>query len=625
MISEDNSTPHNLIQQANRLAKQGDTSGAMQCLREIIRSHRLTPDEIDRVGRLLSKWTSTFVDVPQIRVLMLGQCTTSWLATSLRAIAWGDFIDLPVRDGEYDNVIQELMLPENIDANPDVIVLVPWIQRSNFDNLRRSADQQVSDEVAFWQQAWAIIAKHYSAKVLQVGYDWVVSGPLGYHLSCRNGGEIDVIRRVNDAIRSSLPAGAFFVDLEQVSGAVGRSSFYDSRSYFWTKQPFSERGIVELARSLSAGIRAVTFGPKKVLVLDLDNTLWGGIVGETGPLGIALGESPDGEAFRAFQKYVKGLSLRGVLLAVASKNNREDALAPFLQNKEMVLAFENIAHFEAHWEPKDVSLRRIAESLRLGLDSFVFFDDNPAERELIRQSLPEVAVVDVPLDPADYIRALHDGLWFEAHAVLEADLQRTRQYQQEQQRRELLDHVGSLDDYLRSLDMQATVTPITDDNIQRVVQLLGKTNQFNLTTRRHSEADVRRLIESPDSIALALHLRDRFGDHGLVSVLIAIPDSHLETGTLRIDTWLMSCRVIGRTVETFLFNLLVKQASQNDWDSLHGEFIPTKKNALVADLFDRLGFERLPAAPDQSIRYRQSLKCARELPSCIHISGLGNA
>ncbi len=225
-------------------------------------------------------------------------------------------------------------------------------------------------------------------------------------------------------------------------------------------------------------------------MLDLDNTLWGGVVGETGPLGVALGESADGEAYRAFQKHVKALSKRGIVLAVASKNNAADGLEPFEKNPDMILGLDDIAAAEINWEPKGTTIRRIAETLSLGLDSFVFFDDNPAEREQVRQAIPEVAVAEVPAEPAEYARALQAGLWFEAASLTEDDRVRAEQYAVERKRRDLQQSAGSMEDYLRSLEMRADVREIDEADLMRVVQLLGKTNQFNLTTRRHTREDV---------------------------------------------------------------------------------------------------------------------------------------
>ena len=470
----------------------------------------------------------------------------------------------------------------------------------------------------FWKHVWSLVARNHSTKILQVGYDWTSPGPLGHHLSSVGDGDVSVIRRMNEAMRASLPPGSFFVDLEQISGGIGRNCFYDARRYFWTKQPFSELGVTELAHHLWSGVCALMHGPKKVLVLDLDNTIWGGVVGETGPLGIALGETPDGEAFLAFQKHVRDLSRRGVILAIASKNNRADVVSAFEQNPEMLLKLEDFAHIECHWEPKSLSLQRISQTLGLGLESFVFFDDNPAERELVRQSLPEVAVVNVPVDPADYVRVLQTGLWFETVTLLESDAQRTLQYQQERERRELQSHFDSLDDYLKSLNMRGVVASIDETNIHRVVQLIGKTNQFNLTTRRHSLEYVRRMLQHPGAIGLTLSLSDRFGDHGLVSVLMAIPDPESDSRALWIDTWLMSCRVIARTCEQFLFNVLIDLARHLGWQAVCGEFIPTKKNELVAELYDRLGFERLCIAAENVVQYRLELESAPAAVTFVH-------
>ena len=417
---------------------------------------------------------------------------------------------------------------------------------------------------------------------------------MGHNLAGSDGGPVSTVSAMNRALRRELPKGAYFLDLGQLSGTIGRASFYDMRRYFWTKQPFSESGSVQLAHQLFAGIRALTTGPKKVLVVDLDNTLWGGVVGETGPLGIGLGEGPDGEAFRAFQKHVKGLAARGVVLAIASKNNLKDAIEPFETNPEMLLKLADFAACEINWEPKGTTLVRLAKTLNLGLDSFVFFDDNPAEREQVRQALPEVEVVEVPEDPAEYVRALQAGCWFETTGLTDEDLLRTSQYVVERQRRELENSSGSLDDYLRSLEMIGEVSPIDEPDLQRVVQLLAKTNQFNLTTRRHSREEVLALLSTPGAIGMTIRVRDRFGDHGLIGVVIGVPESGRDVPSLRIETWLMSCRVIGRTVEQFTFRVLLDQANRRcGYRRIIGEYLPTAKNALVRDLYGSLGFQPL--------------------------------
>ena len=430
------------------------------------------------------------------------------------------------------------------------------------------------------------------------------------------------MRAVNQQLRDGLPPGAVFCDLEQISGEIGRNRFYDARRYYWTKQPFSEEGLVRLVEHLAAGIRALTTGPKKVLVLDLDNTLWGGVVGETGPLGITIGEGADGEAYTAFQKHVKGLSARGIVLAASSKNNDSDAREPFEKNPNMVLSLDDFAHFEATWDPKAVTLRKIAQTLRLGLDSFVFFDDNPAEREHIRQALPEVAVVEVPPDPAEYIRALDRELFFEAVDITNEDRIRAEQYLSERRRRDTETTFESLDGYLTSLEMTGDVRAIDEGDMDRVVQLIGKTNQFNLTTRRHGLAKVRQMLDLPATVGLTLRMSDRFGDHGLVSLIIATSVPGAELPTLAIDTWLMSCRVISRTAEEFFLNALIAAAREAGVSRLVGEYVPTAKNGLVRELYDRLGFERRGMSESGVLTYQMELKTASPAKTFVHAVGV---
>lgn len=607
-----------LFKEVSALVGRGQAADALRVLGDAIRRRQLDAEGLDKAGR---RCQAIFQEANQKisgRVLLLGQCTTTWLAPALAAVAWGEGRALDVSEGAYDNVIQELMTASGSGQQVDAVVLLPWNQRLLYGGSTRSREERVSEECAFWRRAWTLIEERLAARIVQVGYDWMTPGALGYGLGAKGDGHVALIRSVNQQLRDTLPPGAIFCDLEQISGEIGRRRFYDPRRYNWTKQPFSEEGTIRLAEHIASGTRALMNGPKKVLVLDLDNTLWGGVVGETGPMGITIGDGTDGEAFTAFQKHVKRLSERGIVLAVSSKNNDADAREPFEKNQSMVLSLDDFAQFEANWEPKAVSLRRIAKTLQLGLDSFVFFDDNPAEREHIRQALPEVAVVEVPEDPAEYVRALDAELWFEAVDLTDEDRVRSEQYRSERRRRDAEGTFESLDAYLTSLEMVADLRTIDEDDMDRVVQLLGKTNQFNLTTRRHGPAKVRQMLGEPGAIGLTLRMADRFGDHGLVSVIIAVPGP--EPRTAYIDTWLMSCRVISRTAEEFFLNALASAAREAGVERLIGEYIPTPKNALVKDLYDRLGFERVEAAPSGEVRYALNLTTAFPAKSFVQSS-----
>lgn len=564
--------------------RDGNDAAAAQALHDALRRDQLDPSGILHAGRVLHQIKSPAAQTP--RVTILGQCTTSWLVPALTAVARGRNQFLNVSDADYDNVMQGI---EHLDQKTDAVILVPWTQRlMNEDD--RSVDQRIRDELQFWQTAWSLLAQRSDVHLVQAGYDWVDAGSDGHFLGAHDGGGLNLVRQINEQLREALPAGSYFVDLEQVSGITGREQFYERRQYFWTKQPFSDAGLVRVAGHLWAGLRATFTGPKKVLVLDLDNTLWGGVVGEVGPLGVELGETPAGEAFRDFQRLAKGLAQRGVLIAVCSKNNPEDARGPFLENSQMVLALDDIVAFEAGWTPKAEVIRSIAQTLNLGLDSFVYFDDEPAERELVRQALPEVEVVNVPDDPAAYRDALLQGLWFEAVSVSNEDRMRTEQYRVEQERHKAQAIPATVEDYLQSLELVGEIATIDDASMDRVLQLIGKTNQFNLTTRRHTQDTLARMLNSSSPVALTLRARDRFGDYGLVAVLVAISESSGDGETLRIDTWLMSCRIIGRTAEQFIFNALLRRAKALGYARLVGEYIPSRKNAVVADLYERLGF-----------------------------------
>jgi FkbH-like protein len=592
----------NLAAVRRRLASEGAAS-ALDELQSLLRRDGLAAEEYDGAGQLLRRIVRERTDLPALcwRLRIVGQCTTAWLANAVAAVAWREGLLLDTSEAPFDNVMQDLhgLAHAHSQEQLQLICLVPWLR--NVESIGAAAtDARVAAEEVFWhaagQQCGAI-----GGRLIQVGCDSVQAGPAGFHLSGVCGNHA-VARRLNEFMRRELPDGAYFVDLPLVAGHIGRQSFYDPRRFAWTRQPFSEAGSLLLAEHIVAAARALLIGPKKVLVLDLDNTLWGGVVGETGPLDVGLGESPEGEAYRQFQAYVKGLAERGVVLAVASKNNPADARGPFELNPGMILRLDDIAAFEAHWRPKAESLEQIAHTLNLGLDSFVFFDDNPAEREHIRQALPQVTVVSVPSEPADYARALEDGLWFETVKITDEDRQRVQQYQAEPQRQLLKQSSGSLDEYLFSLEMVARVGEIDDADLPRVVQLLGKTNQFNLTTRRHAAEDVRRLLATPRSVGFTVRLADRFGDYGLIAVILAAPEAENDREALVVDSWLMSCRVIGRSVEQFVCRELIRRARQQGFEQLVGVYVPTNKNQLVEGLYASLGFSPLVTDGDEGGR-----------------------
>ncbi|MBE7158890.1 MAG: HAD family hydrolase, partial [Rhodospirillales bacterium] len=342
----------------------------------------------------------------------------------------------------------------------------------------------------------------------------------------------------------------------------------------------------------------------KCLVLDLDNTLWGGVIGDDGLEGIVLGQgSPVGEAYVAFQRYAKQLGERGVILAVCSKNDEANALEPFEKHPEMVLRRKDIASYVANWTDKAANLRTIAEQLNLGLDALVFADDNPAERRLVRAELPMVAVPEMPEDPAEYVRTLADAGYFEAVDLTAEDRERTELYRANAQRDAARAAATDIGAFLDGLGMELHASSFDLPGLKRIVQLMNKTNQFNLTTKRYTEADVLRMMGDPKAATLQLRLTDVHGDNGVIGLMVG----YRRGNALELDTWLMSCRVLGRGVEEATLNLLMERAEEMGCELLVGEYRPTAKNGMVREHYRQLGFTLLEEKGDGVTRWQLPL------------------
>jgi len=395
------------------------------------------------------------------------------------------------------------------------------------------------------------------------------------------------IRRINVMLGDLAPPYVHMNDVAALVERRGLDQWFDVRLWHEAKQPVAPALIPELARNMAAIVGGILGRSRKCLVVDLDNTLWGGVVGDVGVEGLALGEGTGiGEAFKAFQSYLKALKERGVLLAVSSKNDERHALRPFEEHPETVLKRDDFVAFKANWSPKSDNLRAIARELNLGLDALVLIDDNPAEREEVRQALPQVVVPELTDDPADYPMIVDATRCFEVSSVTEEDRRRSGMYRQRGHQHELLNTTRNLADFLASLEMVAIIRPFEPMAFARITQLVNKTNQFNLTTRRMTGAQVQALAADSNGFTRTVRLKDRFGDHGLISVLFG----RVESGTLTVDGWLMSCRVLNRGVEQRLLNEVVAVIARTGVRHVVGSFIPTDRNALVKDLYRDLGF-----------------------------------
>ena len=414
-----------------------------------------------------------------------------------------------------------------------------------------------------------------------------------------------MVARMNEAIwRLADETGALVLDVEALAAQVGTQDWFDPVAWLAYKLPFAGNCGAIYAEWLARLLGAVRGNARKCLVLDLDNTCWGGVIGDDGLTGIRIGQGHAvGEAHLAVQRMALDLRSRGVILAVASKNDDAVARAPFREHQDMLLREADIAVFQANWIDKPANLEAIARTLNIGVDALVMLDDNPAERAMIRAALPQAGVPELPADPAMFARFLSAAGYFEAVSFSDDDRIRAQSYAAEAQRAEVRATTRSLEDYLRSLDMVIGIKPFDARNRPRIAQLINKTNQFNLTTRRYSEAEVEGFERDSACVTLQIRLRDRFGDMGMIGVVVARQQDEV----LDIGSWLMSCRVLGRKIEEAMLAALVEQGRGRGVTTITACYIPTTKNGMVRELFDKLGFFLMDEAAGGVRRYRLDL------------------
>jgi FkbH-like protein len=530
------------------------------------------------------------------KIAVLGSFTTHQLVSLLELYLAGNKVAPDIYEADYGTFRQEMLDPESelYKFRPDFIILATtWRDLGHLPELgddRAEVQREVEAELADWSLLWRSAHDRLGCQIIQNNFDAPPWRTLGNHEARHPAGFARYVTLVNLALQDAAPSFVTIHDIDNLSATHGRWEWGDERFYQHAKLPCSPELLVDYAHSLATLILAQLGAVKKCLVLDLDNTLWGGVIGDDGLGGIRLGQGdPESEAFVAFQRYVKGLRQRGVILAVCSKNTDSIAREVFEKHPEMVLRMDDISSFFANWDDKATNLGRIAEQLNIGLNSLVFVDDNPAERSIIRQLRPEVAVPELPLDASGYIRALERHRFFQPLALSTEDLKRTDYYKADSARQAAESSAEELDGFLKSLEMTAIFGPVDSSTLERTAQLIQRSNQFNLTTRRHSAADVLAMMADPTWLTRTVSLRDRFGDNGLICVLFA----RIAGDVLDIDTWLMSCRVLKRGVERFLMNRLCEFARDQGLRAVRGEYIPTAKNALVRDHYANLGFTQL--------------------------------
>jgi FkbH-like protein len=534
---------------------------------------------------------------PTTRLAILGGFTTTQLAQAIELALFSMGGCVEIMEADYGVYRQEILDPssELYRFQPNVVFLATsWrdlIHRPALGMGRAEVAATVEAEVADWSALWRTAHDRLGCLVMQNSFDRPVWRQMDNHEMRHPASPWRFISRVNEALAEAAPPYVVLHDVDSLAALTGRRSWGDERYFFHAKLPCAPEFIVDYGFSVASLLAAQLGLSKKCLVLDLDNTCWGGVIGDDGLGGIRLGQGDaEGEAFVAFQQYAKALKERGVLLAVCSKNEEHIAREVFEKHTEMALRLDDISCFMANWTDKAANLREIARRLNIGLNSLVFVDDNPAERALVRQLAPEVAVPELSEDPAGYIQSIEPYRYFQTLSIAQEDLQRAEYYRANAERDEALSGSANVDEYLQSLAMEARIGPVTAMSLERAAQLINKSNQFNLTTKRRSAAEVSAIAADPQWLTRTVSLTDRFGDNGLISVLLA----KVECDTLVIDTWLMSCRVLKRGVEMLLNNHLCRWAAARGLKRICGQFIPTAKNDLVREHFAGLGYARLP-------------------------------
>lgn len=532
--------------------------------------------------------------LPSIKVSLVGDTATQLLATSIRGSGALRGYNIDMFEADYNQVEQQVMDPTSdlyehnakynifFQSTHKLLEKYSLLPASEWGNLAEK-------RLAFVRT----ICETVPGKIIYYNYPEIGDAVFGSYENKVPSSFIYQVRKINLGLMELAQefSNLFISDLSEIQAKYGRDFFFDSSVYVSTEMILSIDALPIIASRTLDIICAIEGKFKKCLILDLDNTVWGGVVGDDGWENIQVGHGLGiGKAFTEFQQWIKKLKNRGIIVCVCSKNDEDKAKEPFEKNPEMVLKLDDIAVFVANWDNKADNIRTIQSILNIGFDSMVFLDDNPFERNMVRENVPGVTVPELPEDPGDYVEYLYSLNLFETASYSSADKDRTKQYQVEAKRVSLAKAFTNEADFLKSLNMVSEVKGFDKFNTPRVAQLSQRSNQFNLRTVRYTDADIESLANDPSIIDLSFTLEDKFGDNGLIAVVIMKP---LDKKKLFVDTWFMSCRVLKRGMENFTLNTMVEKAKAAGYKKIIGEYLPTPKNKMVEQHYPGLGFKAI--------------------------------
>ena len=538
--------------------------------------------------------------LPQIKIALLGDTATQLLTTALRGMAVTRGYKTEFFEAEYSQVERQLLdqTSDLYQFDAEFIVIFQSTHKLGEHHSMLNVEQQatLADERISFLASVCENPALAGKKIIYFNYPEIGDTVFGSYANKVDSSFTFQVRKLNYELMrlSQQYQNLFICDLAELQNKFGRDKMFAPNTYANTEMVLRMDVLPYVASRVMDIVCAVKGHFKKCLILDLDNTVWGGVIGDDGMEGIQLGHGLGiGKMFTEFQMWVKKLKQRGIIICIASKNNEETAKEPFEKHPDMVLKLDDIAVFQANWETKVDNIRTIQSILNIGFDSMVFLDDNPFERNIVRENIPGITVPELPEYPENYLEYLYSLNLFETASYSNLDKDRTKQYQVEAQRVSLSKTFTNEADFLKSLNMVSVVSGFTKFNIPRVAQLSQRSNQFNLRTVRYTDADIEALANDPNVIDLSFTLEDKFGDNGLIAVVIMKP---LDKETLFVDTWFMSCRVLKRGMENFTLNTMVEKAKAAGYKKIIGEYLPTPKNKMVENHYSGLGFTKIEGA-----------------------------
>ena len=549
---------------------------------------------ISEVNNFESASKSSGGNKEEVSIAFLRNFTVENIDPFLKLYLYSSGIKPKIVYGEYDNMHQEILNKDSglYSSNPHIVVFSLMLEHFDPDFQDPGWDRQKAGDRLM--ELFDLLRSNVKSLIAVNTFIPPFYSEYGILAHKYSDDKILQIQDLNLKIRKYVqdnPSQFFLIDWEKYVRMLGEERSMDYRYWYLSKAPFRKDFLALYAKELAMLGRALKGKTRKCLVVDCDNTLWGGVVGEDGVNGIRLDRNTyPGKCYHDFQKVILGLKHRGIIVTLCSKNNEEDVFEVLDNHADCPLKRSHVSGFRINWEDKVQNLRSLSKELNLGLESFVLVDDSPAECEMVKRFLPEVAVLQVPKNICDLPQLLlKDGL-FETLSVSQEDRERTKLYQDETKRKKLESKFENLNDYLASLELTAVIHPIKSGEVSRVAQLTNKTNQFNLTVRRYSEVDIKKFMEGENSKVFSLSVKDRFGDFGLTGVLIVL----YKDGVVTIDSLLMSCRILGRQLEfafvDYCLGYLEKHEKRWAFKTLEAAYVPSKKNQQVADYWDKLGF-----------------------------------